>query len=83
MYQSVLPSANSPLKLGHLSNQDTLTGPKGGWIRESPLYVGLGCAVKMKRRDRAAHEQDDKVHLHMAMDTISTRRIYEHKATPN
>ncbi len=32
MSQSVLPSANSPLKCGHPSNQDTLTGPKGGRI---------------------------------------------------
>ncbi len=29
MSQSMLPSANPPLKWGHPSNQDTLTGPKG------------------------------------------------------
>ncbi len=29
MSQSMLPSANSPLKWGHPSNQDTLPGPKG------------------------------------------------------
>ncbi len=34
MSQSVLP-----LKCGHPSNQDTLTGPKGGRIRGSPLYL--------------------------------------------
>ncbi len=38
MYQSMLPDANLPLKWGHPSNQDTLTGPKGGRIRGSPLY---------------------------------------------
>ncbi len=37
MSQSMLPIANSPLKWGHPSNQDTLTGPKGGRIRGSPL----------------------------------------------
>ncbi len=34
--QSMLLSANPPLKWGHPSNQDTLTGPKGGQIRGSP-----------------------------------------------
>ncbi len=38
MSQSMIPSANSSLKWGHPSNQDTLTGPKGGRIRGSPLY---------------------------------------------
>ncbi len=35
---SMLHSANSPLKQGHPSNQDALIGPKGGRIRGSPLY---------------------------------------------
>ncbi len=38
MSQSMLPSANSPLKWGHPSNQDTLTGLKGGRNKGSPLY---------------------------------------------
>ncbi len=38
--QSMLPSANLPLKWGHPSNQDTLTGPKGGRIRGSPHFRG-------------------------------------------
>ena len=33
-------------------------------------YKSIGCGVKRKRRDMAAHEQDDKqFHLDMAMDT--------------
>ncbi len=32
-------------------------------------YESIGCAVKMKRQDMAAHEQDDKVHLHMTLET--------------
>ena len=36
--QSMLYSTNSPLKWGHPSNQDTLTGPKGGQIRGTSLY---------------------------------------------
>ncbi len=33
--------ANSPLNEAATSNQDTLTGPKGGRIRESPLYYDV------------------------------------------
>ena len=31
-------------------------------------YKGLGCEREMKREDMAAHEEDDKLHLHMAID---------------
>ena len=31
-------------------------------------YRGLGCEREMKRDDMAAHEEDDKLHLHMAID---------------
>ena len=38
-------------------------------------YVQLGCGVKMKRRDLAAHEQDDKqLHLDMALETMNMMR---------
>ncbi len=42
---------------------------KCGYTVIACKYESIGCAVKMKRRDMAAHEQDDKLHLHMAMDT--------------
>ena len=32
-------------------------------------YKRLGCSTELKRKDMAAHEEDDKLHLHMAMDT--------------
>ena len=31
----------------------------------------LGCETEMKRKDMAAHEEDDKLHLHMAIDSIT------------
>ena len=33
-------------------------------------YKNIGCDVKMKRKDMGAHEQDDKVHLHQALNTV-------------
>ena len=33
-------------------------------------YEGIGCDVKMKRKDMGAHEQDDKAHLHQALNTV-------------
>ena len=38
-------------------------------------YMNIGCEKKLRRRDMAAHEQDDTVHLHMALDTINTLQI--------
>ena len=32
-------------------------------------YESIGCDVEMKRRDMPDHEQDDKLHLHMALAT--------------
>ena len=32
-------------------------------------YMRLGCDRELKRKDVAAHEEDDKLHLRMAMDT--------------
>ena len=34
-------------------------------------YKGIGCDTELKRGDMAAHEQDDKHHLHMALDTVN------------
>ena len=34
-------------------------------------YKGLGCDTELKREDMAAHEQDDKFHLHMALETVN------------
>ena len=33
-------------------------------------YEKIGCDVKMKRKDMGAHEQDDKAHLHQALNTV-------------
>ena len=33
-------------------------------------YKKIGCDVKMKRKNMGAHEQDDKEHLHQALDTV-------------
>ena len=35
-------------------------------------YRILGCDTKLKRKDMAAHEQEDKLHLHMAIKTVQT-----------
>ena len=35
-------------------------------------YISIGCTKKLKRKDMAAHEQDDTVHLHMALDKINS-----------
>ena len=35
-------------------------------------YRSLGCDVKMKRKDIPEHENEDKLHLHMALDKIVT-----------
>ena len=37
-------------------------------------YKKLGCGVTLKRADMAAHEEDDKLHFHMAIDTTSRLR---------
>ena len=33
-------------------------------------YKGIGCTVKPLRKDLKKHEDDDKLHLHLALDTI-------------
>ena len=35
-------------------------------------YVSIGCKKELKRKDMAAHEQDDAVHLHMALERINS-----------
>ena len=34
-------------------------------------YVNIGCCKEFQRREMAAHELDDKIHLHMAIDTVN------------
>ena len=34
-------------------------------------YKELGCEQELKRGDMTAHEEDDKIHLHMAIDTTA------------
>ena len=36
----------------------------------SCMYESIGCDVKLKRKDMGAHEQDDKAHLHQALNTV-------------
>ena len=33
-------------------------------------YESIGCDEKLKKKDMGTHEQDDKVHLHQALDTV-------------
>ena len=35
-------------------------------------YKHIGCDTEMKREKMAAHEQDDKLHLHIALETVDT-----------
>ena len=44
-------------------------------------YKRLGCDRELKRKDMAAHEEDDKLHLRMAMDT--TVKLKEQDALKN
>ena len=37
-------------------------------------YKDIGCDTELKREDLSAHEQDDKPHLHMALETVNTLR---------
>jgi hypothetical protein len=37
-------------------------------------YTGIGCDAELKRKDMAAHEQDDKFHLHMALETVNLQQ---------
>jgi TNF receptor-associated factor 4 len=37
-------------------------------------YKGIGCAKKMKRKDMAAHEQEDQFHFHMALETVASQQ---------
>ena len=42
-------------------------------------YKKLGCGMELKRKDMAAHEQDDSLHLHMAIDKVNS--LEEEKVT--
>ena len=35
-------------------------------------YKGIGCDKESKRKDMAAHEKADNLHLHMALDAVNT-----------
>jgi TNF receptor-associated factor 4 len=37
-------------------------------------YEGIGCDKKTKRKDMAAHEEDDQLHLHMALETVASQQ---------
>ena len=48
-------------------------------------YKGIGCTSRLKRGDMAAHEEDDKLHLHMSIDTVNTLQdtVNTHQDTIN
>ena len=33
-------------------------------------YANIGCEIKLKRKDMIAHEEDDKIHLHLALGAV-------------
>ncbi len=66
MSQSMLPGANPPLKRVHPSNQDALTGPKGGRIRGSPLRRLGGRSPDFHIRTHVMKEKEAAVHGHYA-----------------
>ena len=37
-------------------------------------YENIGCDTKLNREYMAAHEQDDKLHLHMALETVNASK---------
>ena len=41
------------------------------FIQRPCKYKRLGCKTELMKRDMAEHEKDDKLHLHMAIDTIT------------
>jgi len=42
------------------------------WTTVSCKYENLGCSATLTRRDMVTHEQNDSLHLHMAIDTINS-----------
>ena len=48
-------------------------------------YANIGCEVKLKRKDMRAHEEDDKIHLHLALGAVvdlKYKKTYNYK-TPS
>jgi len=41
-------------------------------------YRKLGCKTKLKRKDMSAHERDDSLHLHMAIDEVNFLKSEPH-----
>ena len=37
-------------------------------------YKSIGCDMELKRKDISAHEEDDKLHLRVALETVTTLR---------
>ena len=38
-------------------------------------YKGIGCNSSLKRKNAPAHEQDDSLHLHVALETLSFLQV--------
>ena len=47
---------------------------KCGYSEIPCKYQNLGCDVKMMRKDMPVHEEDDKLHLRMALDEVTTMK---------
>ena len=43
-------------------------------ILNSCKYKSIGCDTELNKKDMSAHEEDDKLHLHMALDTVAALR---------
>ena len=63
------PNADCPDRMQHAKIKQHLENNCEHTVI-SCKYERIGCDVKMKRKDMGAHEQDDKAHLHQALDTV-------------
>lgn len=64
------PNAGCGAVARHCVNEHTRTSCPHSMI--PCKYKGIGCSTKLKRKNMAAHEQDDKLHLHMALDRVNS-----------
>lgn len=41
-------------------------------------YRGIGCNMELKRKELSSHEEDDRFHLHVALDAVAALRAESH-----
>ena len=44
-------------------------------------YTGIGCNKELPRKDLKLHENDDALHLHLAIETVSDKQMKERSCT--